>query len=71
MKRYAKGLPPVKKGGDMTWTNIKLRHDVPILELIEYTRDDFRAEDFGVYIQPVQRHDIICIGWPLALHGDS
>ena len=55
----------------MTWTNIKIRHDVPILELIDYAKDDLRDVDFGVYIQPVQHHDVICIGWLLALHGDS
>ncbi len=30
LKRYAKALRPVKKGGGMVWTSIKLRHDVPI-----------------------------------------
>ncbi len=34
LKRYAKALRPVKKGGGMVWTSIILRHDVPILELI-------------------------------------
>ena len=43
----------------MTWTNIKLKHDVPILELIDHARDDLRAEDFDLYIKPVQHHDVI------------
>ena len=55
----------------MVWTSIKLRHDVPILELINYARDDLRKQDFGVYIQPVQHHDVICMGWLLFLHGNS
>ena len=54
----------------MIWTNIKLRQDVPILELINYARDDLRAEDFDMYIQPVHHHDVISIGWLLYLHGD-
>ena len=55
----------------MTWTNIKLRHDVPIVELLEYANDDFGAENFGVYIQPVQYSDVKVIGWLLFLHGNS
>ena len=58
-----------RRGHDLD--NIKLRHDVPIIKLIDYASDDLRAEDFGVYIQPVQHHDVICIGWLLYLHGDS
>ena len=27
--------------------------------------------DFEVYIQPVQHHDVVCIGWLLFLHGYS
>ena len=71
LKRYANALRPVKKGRRMVWTSIKLRHNVPILELIDYARDDLREKDFGVYIQPVQHHDVLCIGWLLFLHGDS
>ena len=55
----------------MTWTNIKLRHDVSILELLEYVKDDFRVEDFGVYIELVLRSNVEVTGWVLALHGDS
>ncbi len=71
LKRYAKALRRVKKGGGMVWASIKLRHDFPILELIDYARDDLRENDFGVYIQPVQHHDVVCIGWLLFIHGDS
>ena len=71
LKIYAKALRPVKKGEGMVWTSIKMRHDVPILELIDYARDDLREKDFGVYIQPVQHHDVVCIGWLLFLHNDS
>ena len=71
LKRYTKALRPVKIGGGVTWINIKVRHDVPILELIDYARDDLREVDVWVYIQPVQHHDVMCIGRILALHGDS
>ncbi len=49
----------------MVWTSIKLRNDVPIVDLIDYARDNLREKYFGVYIQPVQDHDVICIGWLL------
>ena len=71
LKRYAHKLKPVKIGGGMTWTNINLRYDVPILKILEYAKDNFREEDFEVYIQPVQHSNVKVIGWLLALHGDS
>ena len=70
LKRYDHKLKSVKLGGGMAWTNIKLRHDVPIVKLLEYVNDDFRAEDFGVYIQPVQHLNVKFIGCLLVLHGD-
>ena len=62
LKRYDHKLKSVKLGGGMAWTNIKLRHDVLIVELLECANDDFREEDFGVYIQPVQHSDVKVIG---------
>ena len=54
LKKYAHMLKPTNTGAGMTWTNIKLQHDVLTENLLGYAKDDFRAEDFGVYIQPVQ-----------------
>ena len=55
----------------MTWTNIKLQHNVPIKELIKYTKDDLKAEDTELYIQLVQYHIIKVLEWILHLHRDS
>ena len=71
LKKYAHRLKSMNLGGGMIWENIKLRHDVPIKELMGYAKDDFRAEDFGVYIQLVQYYNVKVLGWILHLHGDS
>ena len=44
LKRYAKALRPVKKGEGMVWTCIKLRYDVPIIDLIDWARDVLLVE---------------------------
>ena len=71
LKKCAHRLKPANSGGGMTWTNIKLRHDVTIEELMGYAKDDFRVEDFGLYIQSVQHYDVKVLRWILHLYGDS
>ena len=44
LKKYVFRLKSADPAGGMVWTNIKLRHDVPILDLLEYAKDGFRAE---------------------------
>ena len=47
-KKYVYRLKPTDPSGGMTGTNIKLRHDVLIKDIMEYAKDEFREEEFGV-----------------------
>ena len=67
LKKYAYRVKPQKQGGT-TWTNIKLLHSVDIHEILRDTKDEFREEQFGLYLQPIQHHKVATIGWIMFLH---
>ena len=69
LKKYAYRVKPQKQGGT-TWTNIKILHNVDIHEILQDTKDEFREEQFGLYLQPIQHHKVVTIGWIMFLHEE-
>ena len=67
LKRFAYRVKSQKKGGT-TWTNIKLLHNINIQEILQDTKDEFREESFGMYLQPIQHFNVKMIGWILYFH---
>ena len=50
------------------WTNIKLLHNINIKNILQDTKDEFRHENIGIYLQPIQHFNVKMIGWILYLH---
>ena len=62
LKQYVYRLKSADPAGGMIWTNIKLRHDVSIQDILEYAKDEFREVEFGIYIQSVQHYNVKVLG---------
>ena len=41
-----------------------------IHEILQDTKDEFREEQFGLYLQPIQHHKVVTIGWIMFLHEE-
>lgn len=41
-----------------------------IHDILQDTKDEFREEQFGLYLQPIQHHKVETIGWIMFLHEE-